>query len=137
MISAYSSGVPVRRLLDAIFGTSPATWICAKWPSAVKIKTPLGVSPNGNDFLPSGAVTSATTKFQLPTIPSLRLVVGCEAAALADRASASAATTVLNIIVFPSGNVPARMLSWNRSEERRVGKECRCGSWQDSEKKNS
>jgi hypothetical protein len=54
MIAAYSSAVPVRRLLDAIFGTSPATWICAKRPSAVKIRMPLGVSPNGNDFLPSG-----------------------------------------------------------------------------------
>src|SRR6202171_2085208 len=89
MISAYSSGVPVKRLLDAILGTSPATWIWAKRPSAVKIKMPLGVSPNGNDFLPSGAVTSATTKFQLPTIWSLRLVPDCAAAAPADRASAS------------------------------------------------
>src|SRR6266702_2249383 len=56
MIAAYSSAVPVRRLLDAILGTSPATWIWAKRPSGVKIKMPLGVSPNGNDFLPSGAV---------------------------------------------------------------------------------
>src|SRR5216683_1886816 len=71
MIAAYSSGVAVMRLLDAILGTSPATWIWAKRPSGVKIKMPLGVSPNGNDFLPSGAVTSATTKFQVPTIWSL------------------------------------------------------------------
>src|ERR1700694_1097120 len=116
MISAYSSGVPVRRLLDAILGTSPATWICAKRPSAVKIKMPLGVSPNGNDFLPSGAVTSATTKFQLPTIWSLRLFAGCAAAAPADRASASkAAAMVLGFIVASPGNVLARMLCWNAS----------------------
>src|SRR5439155_8179884 len=89
MISAYSSGVPVKRLLDAILGTSPATWIWAKRPSAEKIKMPLGVSPNGNDFLPSGAVTSATTKFQVPTIWSFRLLAGCAAAAPADRTSAS------------------------------------------------
>jgi hypothetical protein len=37
---------------------------------------------NGNDFLPSGAGTSATTKFQAPTIWSLRLVAGCAAAAM-------------------------------------------------------
>src|SRR3979411_817817 len=101
MISAYSSGVPVKRLLDAILGTSLATWICAKRPSAVKIRIPLGVSPNGNDFLPSGAVTSATTKFQVPTIPSFKLAPACAAAALADRASASKAAMVLNIIVPP------------------------------------
>src|SRR4030081_4116143 len=94
MISAYSSGGPVKRLLDAILGRSPATWICAKRPSAVKIKMPLGVSPNGNDFLPSGAVTSATTKFQLPTIWSLRLVAGCAATAPTDRASASRAVAM-------------------------------------------
>src|SRR5437588_8179943 len=100
MISAYSSGVAVRRLLDAIFGTSLATWICAKRPSAVKIKMPLGVSPNGNDFLPSGAVTSATTKFQVPTIWSLRLFAGCAAAAPADRTSANiAAAMVLDFMV--------------------------------------
>src|ERR1700733_1546122 len=99
MISAYSSGVPVRRLLDAIFGTSPATWICAKWPSAVKIKMPLGVSPNGNDFLPSGAVISATTKFQVPTIWSLRLFAGCAAAAPADTTTASKAAVVLTFMV--------------------------------------
>src|ERR1700737_5642816 len=100
MISAYSSGVPVKRLLDAILGTSLATWICAKRPSAVKIKMPLGVSPNGNDFLPSGAVTSATTKFQVPTIWSLRLFAGCAAAAPTETASASvAAAMVLNLIV--------------------------------------
>src|SRR4051794_35453419 len=105
MISAYSSGVPVRRLLDAIFGTSPATWICAKLPSDVKIKMPLGVSPNGNDFLPSGAVTSATTKFQVPTIWSFRLATGCAAAAQVDTASASkAAAIALNVILSP-GNV--------------------------------
>src|SRR4249919_546085 len=40
---------------------------------------PFGVSPNGNDFLPSGATTSATTKFQVPTIWSRRLL--CCAAA--------------------------------------------------------
>src|ERR1700674_2562773 len=56
MIAAYSSGVPVMRLLDAILGTSPATWIWAKRPSAVHIKIPLGVSPDGNGFLTSGAV---------------------------------------------------------------------------------
>src|SRR5204863_3445267 len=100
MIAAYSSDVPVRRLLDAILGTSPATWIWAKRPSAVKIKMPFGVSPNGNDFLPSGAVTSATTKFQLPTIWSLRLVAGCAAAAPAEKASASmAAAMVLEFMV--------------------------------------
>ena len=38
---------------------SLATWICANCPSAVKTKMPFGVSPNGNDFLPSGATTSA------------------------------------------------------------------------------
>src|SRR3982074_1734213 len=102
MIPAYSSGVAVMRLLDAILGTSPATWIWAKRPSAVKIKMPLGVSPNGNDFLPSGAVTSAITKFQLPTIWSLRLFAGCAAAAPADRASASkAAVMVLGFILSP------------------------------------
>src|ERR1700704_5832076 len=100
MISAYSSGVPVKRLLDAILGTSLATWICAKRPSAVKIKMPLGVSPNGNDFLPSGAVTSATTKFQVPSIGSLGLSAGGGGAAPADRASAStAAAKVLGFIV--------------------------------------
>src|SRR3982074_3985423 len=70
MMPAYSSGVPVRRLLDAILGTSPATWIWAKRPSGVKIRIPFGVSPNGNDFLPSDAVTSETTKFQVPTTRS-------------------------------------------------------------------
>src|SRR5882672_2811143 len=104
MIPAYSSGVPVRRLLDAILGTSPATWIWAKRPSAVKIKMPLGVSPNGNDFLPSGAVTSATAKFQVPTIWSFRLAAGCAAVAPADSASASkAAATVLSIMGFLRG----------------------------------
>src|SRR5260370_39145635 len=99
MIPAYSSGVPVKRLLDAILGTSLATWICAKRPSAVKVRMPLGVSPNGNDFLPSGAVTSATTQFQVPTTWSLRLFAGC-AAALAHSASASqAAATVLGFMV--------------------------------------
>src|SRR6186997_1396567 len=34
---------------------------------------PFGVSPKGNDCLPSGATTSATTKFQVPTIWSRRL----------------------------------------------------------------
>src|SRR5258707_13204446 len=100
MIPAYSSGVPVRRLLDAILGTSPATWICAKRPSAVKIRMPLGVSPNGNDFLPSGEGASATTKFQVPTIWSLKLFAGCAAAAPADRASASKAAVVLRTLVF-------------------------------------
>src|ERR1700730_1410860 len=114
MIPVYSSGVPVRRLLDAILGTSPATWIWAKRPSGVKIKMPLGVSPNGNDFLPSGAVTSATTKFQVPTIWSLRLLAGCAAAAPADRASASmAAAMVLNFIISSPGNVLACRLSRN------------------------
>src|SRR5882757_242196 len=99
MIAAYSSDVPVRRLLDAILGTSPATWIWAKRPSAVKIKMPLGVSPNGYDFLPSGAVTSATTKFQVPMIWSLKLFAGCAAAAPADKESASmTAATVLNFM---------------------------------------
>src|SRR5216684_5794703 len=91
MMPAYSSGVAVRRLLDAILGRSPATWIWAKRPSGVKIRMPLGVSPNGNDFLASGDVTSATTKFQLPTIWSLRLFDGCAAAAPADSATASKA----------------------------------------------
>src|SRR5260370_30419415 len=110
MISAYSSGVPVKRLLDAILGTSLATWICAKRPSAVKIKMPLGVSPNGNDFLPSGAVTSATTKFQVPTIRSLRLVAGCAAAAPIEAASASkAAAVVLGFMGSSPGYVFARL----------------------------
>src|SRR5450755_2318503 len=103
MIAAYSSGVAVRRLLDAILGTSPATWIWAKRPSAVKIKMPLGVSPNGNDFLPSGDVTSATTKFQLPTIWSFRLVAGCAAAVPVDSASVSMAAMVRNFMVSPEG----------------------------------
>src|SRR4029077_4926896 len=98
MMSAYSSGVPVMRLLDAILGTSPATWIWAKWPSDVKIKMPLGVSPNGNDFLLWGAVTAETTKFEGPTVWSLRLFADCAAAAPADKASASmAAAMVLGI----------------------------------------
>src|ERR1700730_4802760 len=116
MIAAYSSGVAVRRLLDAILGTSPVTWIWAKRPSAVKIRMPLGVSPNGNDLLPSGAVTSATTKSQLPTIRSLRLCAGCAAAAPADRASASkAAAMVLGFMVSSPGNVLSRMLSQDAS----------------------
>src|ERR1041385_5883947 len=61
---------------------------------------PFGVSPNGNDFLPSGAVTSATTKFHVPTIPSFKLA-GCAAVAPADSASASKAAMVLNIMVPP------------------------------------
>src|SRR5438552_14110886 len=109
MISPYSSGVPVRRLLEAILGTSPATWIWAKRLSAVKIKMLLGVSPNGNDFLPSDTVTSATTKSQVPTIRSLKLLAGCAAAATADRASASkAAATVLDFMVSPQVHVLAR-----------------------------
>src|SRR5882762_8211550 len=115
MIAAYSSGVAVMRLLEAILGTSPATWIWAKRPSGVKIKMPLGVSPNGNDFLPSGAVTSATTKFQVPTIWSLKLAAGCAAPAPADKASASRAAMVLNIIGSSPGNVLARTLSRNAS----------------------
>src|SRR5215218_10070154 len=116
MIAAYSSGVPVRRLLDAILGTSPATWICAKRPSAVKIMMPLGVSPNGNDFLPSGAVTSATTKFQVPTIWAARLFAGCAMAAPADSASASKpATTFLNFMVPSPGYVSPQMLYRNGS----------------------
>src|SRR5713226_3255116 len=104
MMPAYSSGVAVRRLLDAILGRSPATWIWAKRPSGVKIRMPLGVSPNGNDFLPSGDVTSATTKFQLPTIWSLRLFADCAAAAPADRASASkVAAMVLEFMVSSPG----------------------------------
>src|SRR5712671_2889613 len=106
MIPAYSSGVPVRRLLDAILGTSPAIWIWVKLPSAVKINMPLGVSPNGNDFLPSGAVTSATTKFQVPTIRALRLLAGCATAAPAETTSASkAAAMVLNFITSSPGYV--------------------------------
>src|ERR1700732_1928657 len=102
MIPADSSGGPGRRLLDAILGTSPATWICAKWPSAVKIRMPLGVSPNGNDFLPSGAVTSATTKFQVPTIWSPNLFAGCAAATPGDKASARrAAVIVLGFMILP------------------------------------
>src|SRR3954453_2571429 len=62
---------------------------------------PLGVSPNGKDFLPSGAVTSATTKVQLPTIWSLR-PDGCAAAAPADRIVASKpAAVILNIRFLP------------------------------------
>src|ERR1700738_1320508 len=106
MMPAYSSGVPVNRLLDAILGTSAATWIWAKRPSAVKIKMPFGVSPNGNDFLPSGAVTSATTKFQLPTIWSLRPFCDCAAAAPADKASTSkAAAMVCNFMKSSPQNV--------------------------------
>jgi hypothetical protein len=67
IVAAYSSGVSVKRLLLAIFGTSLATLICVNCSSAVKIEMPFGLSPNGNDFLPSGATISATTKFQLPT----------------------------------------------------------------------
>src|ERR1700730_17613134 len=108
MMPAYSSGVPVRRLLDAILGASLATWIWAKRPSAVKIRIPFGVSPNGNDFLPSGAVTSATTKFQVPTILSARDFAGCAAASPADRASASAAAAmVVNFIVSSPASADA------------------------------
>src|SRR6202047_5285609 len=116
MIPADSSGGPGRRLLDAILVASPATWICAKWPSAVKIRMPLGVSPNGNDFLPSGAVTSATTKFQVPTIWSFKLFAGCAAAAPAHRARGSKpAATVLNFMAFSPEYALARMLARNAS----------------------
>ncbi len=78
---------------------------------------PLGVSPNGNDFLPSGDVTSATTKFQLPTIWSLRLFDGCAAAAPADSATASMATAmILGFMVSSPGNVLSRMLARNASQ---------------------
>src|SRR3979411_3072901 len=76
MIPAYSSGVPVRRLLESILGTSPATRIWAKRPSGVKIKMPLGVSPNRNDFLPCDTLTPATTKFQPTTVWSARFFAG-------------------------------------------------------------
>jgi len=46
-MAAYSSAVPVRRLLKAIFGTSLAMRICAKWPSGVKIRNTLWRLPEG------------------------------------------------------------------------------------------
>src|ERR1043166_6727096 len=95
MIAAFSSAVPVSRLPEAIFGTSLATWICAKRPSPVKIRMPFGVSPNGYDFLPSAAVISATTKSQVPTICSFRLF--CAAASPPNSPSASA-TTATNLM---------------------------------------
>jgi hypothetical protein len=64
--------------------------------------------------LPSGAVTSATTKFQLPTIWSLKLVAGCATAAPADSASASKAAIGLNIMGSPVIAL-ARTLSQNAS----------------------
>src|ERR1043166_8024764 len=95
MIAAFSSAVPVSRLPEAIFGTSLATWICAKRPSPVKIRMPFGVSPNGYDFLPSAAVISATTKSQVPTICSFRLI--CAAASPPNSPSASS-TTATNLM---------------------------------------
>src|SRR5882757_2368721 len=94
MIAAYSSAVPLRRLLEAIFGTSLAIWICEKWPSGVKTRRPFGVSPNGNDFLPSAAMISATTKVQVPMSWSRRLLLCCAEALPTDRARASAPAAI-------------------------------------------
>ena len=58
-------------------------------------RMPLGVSPNGNDFLPSGAVTSENTISQVPTIWSFRLCAVCAAAAPADKANASQAAAMV------------------------------------------
>src|SRR5258706_9318143 len=102
MIAAYSSGVPVRRLFEAIFGRSLATWICEKRPLGVKISRPLGVSPNGNDFLPSGALTSATTKSQVPTIWVFRLCAGALFASASERA-ASAIGSVFMMFLLCQG----------------------------------
>jgi hypothetical protein len=53
-------------------------------------------------FLAVGAVTSATTKFQVPTIWSFRLCAGCAAAVPADKASVSKAVAVRSVMVsFP------------------------------------
>src|SRR5262245_5516613 len=103
MIAAYSSAVPVRRLLEAIFGTSLATWICEKCPSGVKMRRPFGVSPNGNDFLPSGAVTSATTNVQVPMSWSLRLLACCATAAWPDASSRHVAAIETSFILSSRG----------------------------------
>src|SRR5262245_56662592 len=112
MIAAYSSAVPLRRLLEAIRGTSLAMWICAKWPSGVKTRMPFGVSPNGNDFAPSGAVISATTKVQVPTSWSRRLC--CATVLPGESASTSAAAAVCKSFMMSSGK-RVRMLLRMRS----------------------
>src|SRR5262245_48151544 len=102
MIAAYSSAVPLRRLLEAIRGTSLAMWICEKWPSGVKTRSPFGVSPNGNDFLPSGAVISATTKVQVPTSWSRRLLLCCAVALPKVSASVNAAAAICMSLMMSS-----------------------------------
>src|ERR1700716_1206631 len=97
MMPAYSSGVAASRLPEAIFGTSPVMWICMKSPSGVKISMPRGFGPNGNDFCPSGAVTSATTKCQVPRRRSLRLF-DCADASLQSVTSASADAATVSFI---------------------------------------
>src|SRR5262249_35170264 len=112
-MAEFSSGVPVRRLFEAIFGRSLATWICEKRPSAVKIKRPLGVSPNGNVFLPSGAVASATTKSQAPAVASRRLFPCCAIAVPPVAASASMARMIrANRMAFLP--VVCRPRAWHR-----------------------
>ena len=64
-------------------------WICAKSPSGVNIKIPRGFGPNGKDFCPSGAVTSATTKCQVPSSRSL-VLFDCAAVSPQNVTSASA-----------------------------------------------
>src|SRR5690349_13925403 len=100
MMAAYSSAVPLRRLLDAIFGTSLAIWICEKWPSVVKTRRPFGVSPNGNDFLPSGPVISATTKLQVPMSWSRRLFPCCAVALPKVSASVNAAAAICMMLMM-------------------------------------
>ena len=56
---------------------------------------PRGFGPNGYDFLPSGAVTSATTKCQVPVRRSLRLLPCAFAAPPPMAASMPAAAMML------------------------------------------
>src|SRR6185437_13280332 len=51
---------------------------------------PFGVSPNGNDFLPSGATTSATTRVQAPTIWSRKVFCCAPAWPVASMAASTA-----------------------------------------------
>ena len=71
----YSSGVPVSWWLEATFGTSLATWISVKCPSEVKTRMPLGFPPKAQEILPSGALISATMKFQVPMIWLVQLLL--------------------------------------------------------------
>src|ERR1700743_2618615 len=65
---------------------------------------PLGFSPNGKDFLPSGAVTSATTKSQVPTICRRRLLAGSAEATRAESASVGITiATLLSFMFLPQG----------------------------------